>query len=95
MSKTVSFEIPDEIYELLQTVASQMGRSTEEVALEWLACLAPKPRPQLTVEEREAAEQRFRRHCGAVDSGNPRSADNEQIDADLAREYGNTHEDSP
>lgn len=93
MSKTLTFEIPDEIYELLQTVAAQMGRSTEEVALEWVVRLAPKPRPKLTAEEMEAAEQRFRRHFGAFQSGNPRSADNEQIDADLAREYGNTHED--
>ncbi len=29
-----------------------------------------------------------RRHFGAWDSGNERSADNEQIDRDLAREYG-------
>jgi hypothetical protein len=94
MSKTLTFEIPDEIYELLQTVAGQMGRSTEEVALEWLARYGPKPRPKLTAEEKEAAEQRFRRHFGAVKSGNPRSADNEQIDADLEREYESTHEDS-
>lgn len=28
-----------------------------------------------------------------MDSGDPNSADNERIDADLAREYGNDHED--
>lgn len=36
----------------------------------------------------QAAEERFARHIGAVNSGNPRSGDNEQIDADLAKEYG-------
>ena len=30
---------------------------------------------------------------GSWSSGNPTSADNEQIDADLAREYANNHED--
>ena len=28
-------------------------------------------------------------HAGAVSSGNPRCADNEQIDLDLARAYNN------
>jgi hypothetical protein len=32
----------------------------------------------------------LRRHFGAFQSGNPRSADNELIDADLAREYGSS-----
>ncbi len=45
----------------------------------------PKPLP--TEEETRVAEARFARWIGAVNSGNPRSADNEQIDADLAREY--------
>lgn len=30
----------------------------------------------------------FRRCFGTINSGNPNSADNESIDADLAREYG-------
>lgn len=86
MSKTLTFEIPDQIYEVLQAMAVRQGRPVEEVAREWLARSVPKPRPKLTPEEAEAAAQRFRRHFGAVNSGNPRSADNEQIDADLARE---------
>lgn len=44
-------------------------------------------------EEIRQAEERFARWIGSVNSGNPRSADNEQIDADLAREYGATHDD--
>ncbi len=44
-------------------------------------------------EENRAAEERFARWIGSVDSGNPNSADNEQIDADLAWEYGATHDD--
>ena len=93
MSKTVSFEVPDEVYEVLESVATKMGRSLDEVVLEWLARTAPRPRPKLTPQEMEAARKRLQRHMGTVHSGNPRSADNEQIDIDLAREYGNTHEE--
>lgn len=93
MSKTVTFEIDEEIYELLEKVAAQTGRPTEQVVLEWLARFTPKPRPQLTEEESRAAMERLLRHAGAANSGDPRSADNERIDADLAREYGSTHEE--
>ncbi len=31
------------------------------------------------------------KYFGLIDSGDPRSGDNEKIDADLAREYGNNH----
>jgi hypothetical protein len=47
----------------------------------------------LSEAEAQLAEERFARWIGSVNSGNPRSADNEQIDADLAREYGATHDD--
>ncbi len=42
--------------------------------------------------EARLAEEQFARWIGAGNSGNPNSADNEQIDADLARAYGATNE---
>ncbi|MGH9831947.1 MAG: hypothetical protein ACREBD_23025 [Blastocatellia bacterium] len=45
-------------------------------------------RKPLSEEEKRLAEERFTRWIGAWDSGDPNSADNERIDADLAREYG-------
>lgn len=93
MSKTLTFEIPEEIYEILERRAAQEGRTTESVAIEWLNSVQPKPRPKLSEEERRAAIERFRRHAGAVSSGDPHSADNERIDEDLAREYASTHEE--
>ncbi|MCA1626125.1 MAG: hypothetical protein LC768_16170 [Acidobacteria bacterium] len=51
------------------------------------------PKREMSEAEAQLAEERFARHFGAISSGNPRSADNEQIDADLAREYGATHDD--
>lgn len=93
MSKVLTFEVPDELYEAFQQMAAKYGRTTEAVALEWLAKHAPKPRPSLTEAERQAARERFERHFGTWNSGDPNSADNERIDADLAREYGSTHEE--
>lgn len=45
-------------------------------------------RTPLGARERREAMNELMRYAGAVSSGNPRAADNEQIDADLAREYG-------
>ncbi|CAN5574960.1 hypothetical protein BH24ACI2_BH24ACI2_08450 [soil metagenome] len=47
----------------------------------------------LNEEEIQRAEANFARWIGSVDSGNPNSADNELIDADLAWEYGASHDD--
>jgi hypothetical protein len=45
-------------------------------------------RQPLSKDQRKVALDDLLRHAGAVSSGNHRSADNERIDADLAREYG-------
>lgn len=42
--------------------------------------------------ERSIASGKLRHHFGAWDSGDVRSADNEEIDRDLAREFASTHE---
>jgi len=52
-----------------------------------------KAKDQRTEAEKEAARQRFRAHAGSI-SGYPTGADNESIDADLGREYGDTHEET-
>lgn len=44
--------------------------------------------------ELQAARARFERHFGAVDLGYATGTDNESIDADLAREYANPHEEA-
>jgi predicted transcriptional regulator len=92
--KTLTFQVTDELYEAFQQIAAKNGRTLEEVALEWLAKrAAQRRRPQWTEEERQAARERFRRHAGAVNLGYATGANNESIDADLAREYGSTHEE--
>ena len=67
--------------------------SVKPVFLEWLARTVHKPRPELSEEERRAAMADLLRFAGAADSGDPHSANNERIDEDLAREYGNSHEE--
>ena len=47
----------------------------------------------MTEDEERLAEERFARHFGSVASGDPNSADNEKIDADLVREYANAHDE--
>ena len=91
--KTLTFQVSDEVYEACQQIAEKCGRTEEEVVLEWLAKRAKKKRPKLTEEESRTAWERLQRHFGAVNSGDPRSGDNERIDSDLAREYGRTHKE--
>ena len=45
---------------------------------------------QRTDAEMQAARERFERHFGEVDLGYATGDDNEQIDADLAKEYART-----
>ena len=91
--KMLSLEIPDELYAAFEQMAARYGRTIESLAVEWLAKQDARRRPELTPEQRRAARARLHRHFGAVDSGDPHSADNERIDADLARVYGSTHEE--
>ncbi len=91
--KTLTFQVSDEVYEACQQIAARYERTEEEVLLEWLAKRAKKRCPKLTEEESRAAWERLLQHAGAVSSGNEHSADNDRIDADLAREYGSTHEE--
>jgi hypothetical protein len=53
----------------------------------------PVAKPEMSDDEARLAEERFARWIGSVNSGDPNSADNEKIDADLMREYANNHED--
>ncbi len=87
MSKTLTLEIPDEVFSSFQKQAESKGSTAEKFVLEIVLKNAP-PTKIGDDENARVAEERFARWIGAVNSGNPRSADNEQIDADLAKEYG-------
>ncbi len=78
MSQTL--KLRDEIYEALRQAAHGSGMAPEE----WIANGGGP-----TTKEIARANARLRKHI--ISSGRPGSCDNEQIDADLAREYGDNH----
>jgi hypothetical protein len=77
-------------------------RTSAEVTPERSIVLALPPETPLgkaeltvTISPREAVDSRsgnLRRHFGAIRSGDPRAADNDRIDADLAHAYEHSKE---
>jgi predicted DNA-binding antitoxin AbrB/MazE fold protein len=60
--------------------------------------LKPNTRVRVTIQTPDAPQGSrgtLRELFGSVDLGYPTGADNESIDADLAREYASTHEEMP
>ena len=84
MSRTL--ELPESVYESLVEAA----RSSGTTPADWIARRLPVPRPAVTEAARAAAMERIRRSI--VSLGYPTGTDNEQIDADLIRAYGDSHE---
>ncbi len=91
--KTITIEVPDEVYQACEELARQQGRPVEALVLEFVLEHRFKPQPQLTEAERREARKRLLCHAGAVSLGYPTGIDNESIDADLAREYLSPHEE--
>jgi hypothetical protein len=100
MSRLLTVELSDSAYAALTQRAQESNVSPTQLATVVLE-------QQLGTQEasREAsdanpeaitrgARERFERHFGAVDLGNSSGADNELIDADLARAYADSHEDN-
>jgi len=92
--KTLTIQVPDEVYEACEREAAITGRSVEQCVMEFLLKYGPRPQPKLSEEERRAAMERLERYIGAVCSGDSQSADNERIDADLAGEYSALHQEA-
>jgi hypothetical protein len=98
MSQTLTLELSDEVYTTIQRQAENAGTSPAH----WLATILEQQygpqhaghsiRRAQTAAEQHAARVRFEQHFGEVDIPDAIGVDNEQIDADLAREYSDTHE---
>lgn len=99
MSHPLIIELSDAVYAALQRYAQSSALSPAEAAVAALEKHFNRPegmprKGQLTSEaDKQAARQRFERHFGAVNLGRASGADNESIDADLARAYADTHEE--
>jgi hypothetical protein len=98
MSQTLILELSDAVYTMIQRRAEAAGTSPAHWLADtleqqygrghaWQSALARR-----TAAEQQAALERFERHFGEVDFSDATGADNEQIDADLAKEYADTHE---
>lgn len=92
MKHSLTIELSDEVFAFLQRQAFVKQTSVAEYAAELLEQRIKALPRILTDEERDAARQRFIRHLGKGTSKCSAGSDNEQIDAELAREYGNSHE---
>jgi hypothetical protein len=99
MSQNLLLELSDEAYFAIRRQAEAAGVSPAQLVaasleerfsgLDGLANL----HPLLTEAQKQAARERFEHHFGAVNLGYATGPDNESIDADLAREYADSHED--
>jgi hypothetical protein len=87
MTHQLTLELPDEVFQPLLRAAQHAGQSPEQWAAAQLRSCAA------TSAKQAADLARLLVHAGAVDLGKPTGADNESIDADLAREYGSSHEE--
>jgi hypothetical protein len=78
MSRVLTLELPDEVYQPMAEAAADAGLKLEDWAVARLKACAP------TASERAAALARLMTHAGAVDLGRLTGADNSGIDADTA-----------
>ena len=98
MSQTLILELSEEVYTIIQRQAEVAGTSPAH----WLAMTLEQQYSRVhvgqsalthyTAADQQTARARFEQHFGEVDITDAVGADNEQIDADLAREYADTHE---
>lgn len=84
---TVTYRLPEEIWNVLEEKAKREGRRMEEVIEEYRSQQYP-PRPPVSPEETQRRHEAFLAHIGKGECGDPHASNNERIDADLAREYG-------
>ena len=99
MSHPLTVELSDTAYAALQLRARAAAQSPAAVAATALEQhfgatdgLGVSERPT-TEAEKKASRERFERHFGEVNLGRATGADNESIDADLARAYAVDHEE--
>jgi len=90
MSQVITLELSDTDYAELRHRAELAGTTITEWAIASLKEHKQPIKPKLLNEiEKASARQRFRRHAGIISLGYATGADNESIDADLAKAYAN------
>jgi hypothetical protein len=95
MSKTITVELADDVFETLSQMSAESGTPLHVLALQWITKYGPRPAPPpRSPEELRTARADLLRFAGCHHGTDPNGSDNERIDADLAKEYGDTHEPS-
>ena len=90
MSQVLTLELSDTDYAEITQRAELAGITITEWAIASLKEYKQITRPKLQCEaEKQVARQRFRHHAGSINLGHATGADNESIDADLAKAYAN------
>jgi hypothetical protein len=92
MSRMLNLELSDEAYAALRRQAQATGKSLADLAAASLERQFSEAGCPRTDAEKQAARDRFEQHFGEVNLGGPTGADNDSIDADLAKEYSTTHQ---
>ena len=95
MSQILTLELNDQFFAAIHQQAESIGIPTENLAVKLLQQnFSQMFRLLPTDNEKTIRRVKFERHFGAIDLGIDINLDNESIDADLAKEYDNNHEDS-
>jgi hypothetical protein len=93
MGRLLSLDLSDELFALLQRNAETAGVSPEQLASDAIERLLATTATDNQSAGAGAARGRFESHFGEFALDGPSGSDNESIDADLAREYADVHED--
>ncbi len=94
MSQALQIQLSDAAYAALEHSARAAAKSPEELAAAALEQHFGNASAHGVQRGASDARKRFERHFGAVRLGHATGADNEGIDADLARTYADGHEES-
>jgi hypothetical protein len=88
MNTELAIQLSEHTFAVLSSEASAAGKTPAELAAAVVESIYAGDR--IACPDPEAARARFEQWFGSIDMGRPIGIDNEAIDADLAREYGNT-----
>ncbi|MBL8798541.1 MAG: hypothetical protein JNM56_31890 [Planctomycetia bacterium] len=92
MSHSLTVELSATAFEALSERARAVAQSPATLAAAALERQFGNPATPSDTEARRAAARRFERHFGALSLGRATGADNDAIDADLARAYADPHD---
>jgi hypothetical protein len=90
MGRSLTLDVPDQLFRSIDDAARASGRSVQEWALDVLRSRVP---PDVTTRQApDEALADLLKALGSIDVGDAEGADNAAIDRDLAVEYGSAHE---